>query len=420
MQWQNLVRASVASALACGALAVHGQSLDKTFATFTACDAGFFKSIASDQATWRAVAPIEGNDTAAWIATKNRKAADGNVLELPGKPTVAGLPVTHYLDESSSLSLTSHFYYWGFKISGTVDSVKEKIAPLVYDNKRLRKDDDVYVRTELRTSNKPWAPARTVGGVPPRMLTMERALLIENDADLPNTVKVLCSLQGDLTAEVLGELRPDISPKEYPESIDPELFSKTPANEEILKIVKLAAEGSTQWAPKFKRVTYSQKSGNDETPVTVVNTNDGLLDVTEDYGIFKMRRQMLAGLVQTKSRFNTTGSIYVTKQLDLKLPGDLAKGSVLEYLQTSQNVPTQPGDKASSFGLKCVVGDAFEASKIFSTLTGRAVALQCTDPKGTAQGRAFLEDLGLFVDYTPASGFFGSAKPKYTRFSVEQ
>lgn len=420
MQWQHLVRASVTSALAYGALAAHSQSLDSAFATFTACDAGFFKSIAADQATWRAVAPIDGNDSAAWIATKDRKAVEGNVLALAGKPTVAGLPVTHYLDESSSLSLTSHFYYWGFKLSGTVDSVKEKIAPLVYDNKRLRKDDDVYVRTELRTAYKPWAPARTVGGVPPRMLTMERALLIENDPDMPNTVKVLCSLQGDLTAEALGELRPDIAPKDYPESIDPELFSKTPANEEVLKTVKLAAQNAAQWAPKFKRVTYAYKSGNDETPVTLVNTADGLVEVTEDYGVFKMRRQMLAGLVQTKSRFNTTGSIYVTKQLDLKWPADVAKGSALEYQQTSQSVPTQPGDKASSFGLKCVVGEALEASKIFSTLTGRAVTLQCTDAKGVAQGRAFLEDLGIFIDYTPASGFFGSAKPKYTRFSVER
>lgn len=420
MQSQYLVRASVASALACFALAANSQSLDSTFATFTACDAGFFKSVAADEATWRAVAPIEGNDSAAWIATKDRKNADGNVLALSGKPTVAGLPVTHFLDESSSLNLRSHYYYWGFKLTGTVDTVKEKITPLVYDNKRLRKDDEAFVRTELRTAYKPWAPARTIGGVPPRMLTMERALLIENDPDTPNTVKVLCSLQGDLTAEALGELRPDIAPKDYPEVMDPELFSKTQASEEVLKTVKLAAQSAAQWAPKFKRVTYVYKTGNDETPVTLVSTDDGLIDVTEDYGLFKMRRQMLAGLVQTKSRFNTTGPIFVTKQLNLKLPTELAKGAVLEYQQTSQSLPTEPGDKANTFGLKCVVGEALEASKIFSTLTGRAVTLQCNDAKGAVQGRAFMEDLGIFIEYTPASGFFGSAKPKFTRFSVEQ
>lgn len=420
MQWRNLVRALFASALVCGALTVHGQSLDKAFATFTACDAGLFKSIASDQDSWRALAPIGSNDKVAWIATKDRQASSGNVLEIPSKPTVAGLQVTHFVDESMSLGLTSHFFYWGFKLAGTIESVKEKIAPLVHENERLRKDNDIYVRTELRTATKPWMPARTVGGVPPRMLTMERALLIENDGDTPNTVKVLCSLQGDVTAEVLGELRPDIAPTEYPKSIDPELFTKTPPSEEVLQTLKLAAENGGQWAPKFKRVTYTYKSGSNDTSVTLVNSENGLMDVVEDYGTFKMRRQMLAGLIQTKSRFNTTGAVYLTKKLDLKWPSDLNKGSTLEYQQTSQNEPTQPEDKTSIFGWKCISGDAFEASKIFATLTGRAIALQCTDPKGTAQGKAFLEDLGLFIDYTPASGFFGSATPKFTQFRVER
>lgn len=420
MKKQKLAYVSMAAVLACGAFSADAQSLDKSFTAFTACDASFFKSIATDQATWRAHTPVEGTDTLAWIKTKDRKASGGNVLEIPSKPTVAGLPVTHYLDESLSLGAGSYFYYWGFKLAGTVDSVMEQIKPLVYDNKRLRKDDGAFVRTELKYSGKPWMPVATPGGSVPRATTIERAFLIEKDTDLPNTVKVLCSLQGDLSAEVLQELRPDIAPKDYPETLDPELYNKVQVGDEVMQQIKAVIQKSALWTPKFKRVTYSSANGRSEIPVTLVNTGDGLLSVTEDYGVFKMQRQMLAHFVQTKSRFNAAGSIFVTVKLDLDLPSEFNKGQTLSYQRTGQNMPAETGQTAMTFGLKCVVGDTFEASKIFATLTGRAVALQCTDPKGEAQNMAFLESLGIAIDYTPATGFFGSAKPKYTRFSVEQ
>lgn len=420
MKKQKLAYVSMTAVLACGAFSADAQSLDKSFAAFTACDASFFKSIATDQATWRAHTQVEGTDTLAWIKTKDRKAPGGNVLEIPSKPTVAGLPVTHYLDESSSLGTDSYFYYWGFKLAGTVDSVMEQIKPLVYDNKRLRKDDGAFVRTELKFLGKPWLPAATPSGSVPRAMTIERAFLIEKDTDLPDTVKVLCSLQGDLNAEVLQELRPDIAPKDYPETLDPELFNKVRVGDDVMQQIKAVVQKNALWTPKFKRVTYSSKNGRDETLVTLVNTDDGLLSVTEDYGLFKMQRQMLAGFVQTKSRFNAAGSIFVTEKLDLNLPSELNKGQTLGYQQTSQAMPAETGQKVTTFGLKCVVGDTFEASKIFASLTGRAVELQCTNAKGEAQNKAFLESLGIVITYTPATGFFGSAKPKYTRFSIEQ
>lgn len=411
---------SIAAVLTCGAFSTNAQSLEKSFEAFTACDASFFKSIAADQTVWQAHAPLEGTGTLAWIKTKDRKATGGNVLEIPSKPTVAGLPVTHYLDESLSLGSTSHFYYWGFKVAGTLDTVMEKIKPLVHDSKRLRKDDGAFVRTELKMADKPWSAARTTGGSAPRMLTMERAFLIEKDTEVPDTVKVLCSLQGDLSADVLRELRPDISPKDYPETLDPDLFNKLQAGDEVMKSIKTAAEKSDLWKPKFKRITYTYKSGRDETPVTLVNTGDGLLSVMEDYGVFKMHRQTLAGFVQTKSRFNATGPVFVTQKLDLNLPSDLNRGDTLSYQQTNMDVPAEADRKANTFGLKCVAGEAFEASKIFPSLAGRAIPLQCTNLKGEAQNKAFLEALGIAIEYTPATGFFGSAKPTYTRFNVEQ
>lgn len=95
MQSSKLGRVAVTSALLLGAFSANAQSLDKVFSNFSACDSGFFKAIATDKTALGAVAPIEGNDLVAWISTKDRKAADGNVLPLQGAPTVAGLPNTN-------------------------------------------------------------------------------------------------------------------------------------------------------------------------------------------------------------------------------------------------------------------------------------------------------------------------------------
>jgi hypothetical protein len=420
MKKQNLACAFITAVTACGVTSVQAQSLDTSFAAFTACDASFFKSIAADRAAWSAHVALDGSDTVAWIKTPDRATAGGNVLPIPGTPTIAGLPLTHYLDESMSLGATSHYYYWGFKVAGTVDSVVEKIKPLVADSKRLRKDGDVFVRTELKFFGKPWLPIATPGGSVPQAQTVERAFLIENDEDTPNTVKVLCSLQGDLSADVLQDLRPDIATKDYPATLDPELFNKVQASDEIMKTIKDAAAKSPLWTPKFKRVTYSYKGSRYDIPVTLVNAGDGMLNVTENYTLFKMNRQMLAGLLQTKSRYNASGAVFRTEKLDLSLPSELNPGDTLSFEQGSRPVPADASEKDNVFGLKCVAGEAFEASKIFSTLPGRAITLQCTDLKGDVRSKAFLEAVGIAIDYTPASGFFGSAKPKYTQFSIEQ
>jgi hypothetical protein len=405
--------------LAAAALPVNAESIDKSITAFTACDAGFFKTVSAEASAWRTHTEIAGADGLAWIKTNDRNATGGNVSEIPGKPVVAGLTITHYLDEASNLGSIGQYYYWGFKVSGTLDSVAEQIKPLVSNNTRLRKDDGVYVRTELKFAGKPWLPIATQGGRAPRPFTVERAFLIEKDPELPNTVKVLCSLQGDITAEILQELRPDIDPKNYPVQLDSKLFEKTPPGEQALQAVRAATAGNPLWKPNFKRLAYSYATGSGETPVELVNNGDGLVTVSENYTFFKVTRLMSGGFVQLKSRMNSNGSVYVTDQLTFEVPAKFEKGDVLGFTQTSRIEPVDSDRKPSPTTLSCVVGEPFEASKIFGSLQGRAIGLTCTRDNKGKESKAFIENLGVVVDYKPA-GLFGNSIPRYTRFNVEQ
>ena len=93
---------------------------------------------------------------------------------------------------------------------------------------------------------------------------------------------------------------------------------------------------------------------------------------------------------------------------------------MLGFKQTSRIEPMDSDKKPSSTSLSCVVGESFEASKIFASLQGRAIGLTCTRDNKEKTGKALIESLGVVVDYTPAAGFFGRSTPRYTRFSVEQ
>ena len=399
--------------------APHAQSVEDTFRAFTACDAGLFQSIAHNKPEWRKHADLSGNESVAWISTPDRQAVGGNVRALSTPPEVAGLPLTHYVDESEHWGSNSHLYRWGFKVMGSLAMVANKLTPLVLDKEHLLEDEGGYLRTELKFSGKPWLPLTTPSSAAPQPLTVTRTLTLEKDPALPNTVQVLCTLQGDVSAEVLQTLRPDIDPKEYPATLDPELFGKVQLGDAVLQAVQQTTRQSPLWLPKFKRIRYAYASNGSENSVVVENMGNGLLEATENYNLFTVHRQTLAGLVQTKSRFNDSGSVALTQSISLNLPSTIRPGDTLGFQLLGQSAPAQADAQTWTMALQCTAGKAFDAADIFETLPGRAIRLRCYNEKNEARSKVLLESLGLVIDYTPSSSIFSSAKPQYTQFSIE-
>ncbi|MSQ20464.1 MAG: hypothetical protein EXR39_13110 [Betaproteobacteria bacterium] len=85
---------------------------------------------------------------------------------------------------------------------------------LIWEGKRLRKDNAVHVRSEIwdhKKAAKDWVSAIAVADRAPAAGTVERVLLIEPFDEDKSLTRFGCSLQGAVTPEILRTVRPDLS-----------------------------------------------------------------------------------------------------------------------------------------------------------------------------------------------------------------
>jgi hypothetical protein len=421
MNKQKIFGLLVSALLAGTSLSGCAQSVEKSLAGLTACDARFFTAVAQEQTAWRKRVELAGTDTLAWFNLPDRRSRRGNSVPFTTPAQASGLTITHYVDDASAIDFSGRHYAWGFKVAGSVDTVMQSLRPLVRDARRVRRDDGRFFRTEVKLPGMPWLASATTLGSMPKPLTAQRTFLVEQDAELPNSVRVVCLLHGAVSADLLRDLRPDIDAKAYPANVDVDLFSKIAPSVEVVQAVRSASENNSKWAPKFRRLTYAYQTGRGRFSEVVENNGDGLVTITEDYTSFKIKRLSSGGLVQLKARMNDgSSSVYLTDSLTLSLPEEFNSGDGLSFTQTITAVPGQVDSPPKITGMDCTVGEAFDASEIFATLAGRAIALRCLNDKGEPQGRALLETLGLVVIYTRSDDSSRSAQPRYTRFDVER
>ena len=93
------------------------------------------------------------------------------------------------------------YYSWGVLASGSPPAISATIKPMITDGSRLRKDGDVFVRSELRgvtDLNGAWTKNDTLAsGTIPKRNTVERVFLVEQAGDkYPGVTRIGCSLQG--------------------------------------------------------------------------------------------------------------------------------------------------------------------------------------------------------------------------------
>jgi hypothetical protein len=404
------------------------QSLDETFRKFSACDAGFFKSLKTEATNFKDLAPIEVKGDHAWFKVANRKKDKENSLALASKPTIANLPVVSFIDETSDMESMGLFYYWGFTVEGKYDEVLEKIKPLIFENNRLRKDGNHSVRSELKIGNAAWRSVNLNSGNIPRRFVTERVFLVEPDTK-PNIVKLLCSVQGTIDASVLNNLRPDIDPNDYPLRIQESLINSVNLSNANLEIFKKATESSPFLTPKFKQINFTSISkGRTDTVIDtkLVLNGNGLIDTYEDMGVFKFERQYFSNLVQTKYRFmglGTSATVAMADEVTVEFPKTLNKNEKITYFSLLKDNPRAKDSKDSPQKAECTIGDQIDAKTIHANITGMAWFVSCVRDGDSSRkpepfSKAFIEDLGIFIDFTPGKGLFGSPQPIYTKFEI--
>ncbi len=282
----------------------------------------------------------------------------------------------------------------------------------------------MYARTEIKIPGSRWLPLATSSNTPTGLRKIERVLLIEPHETLKDVVRVSCSLQGGVTADVLKEIRPDIAPKDYPKQLNATWFEDMQIPEGVAKVAY-----NTTLTPRFKKLsyTYNRKktdSSRVEDSVTVeMEAQDRLVQVREIYSpSFNVQRLMLAGMVQLKSRMNGIGDGggALTTDLKLSLPATFSKGAKLSVYEVMKMQPSRVGEKEAQVSIFCDVAEEFEATKVFPTLTGRAFKLSCTsEKKNDITTKIFLEDLGITVDLNSRSEY-GYWTYEYTQFTIER
>lgn len=371
-------------------------ALTETLKALTHCDANFFASLNTHRDAWGAIAPIEQRKDAAWIAVKNRGSNPENSVPLRSTPIVAGMKLLSYVDESSDLGQLGHYYYWGFIVEGGVDEVARRLAPLMEQPGQLQNIGSSYVRSELKVGDQ-WRLIQPQPGTAPGSKRVERILIVEAEGKQGTQSRVNCSLQGAVDGAMLAQLRPDITPADYPQPQPDTSIAGVAVPEGVLKRLD-----SPLLKPKFKTLsyTYATRTGDaiKDRPVTVEYTADGaLLKKNEIYNeAFHVERLTQAGLIQLKSKMNGIGDgrVLLTRELEVKAPTSWSPGETLSTRLVMEEVPARPTDKPMKQSTTCTVGQRFPARQVFTSLTGDAIALECD--QGTSKtSAAFIEDLGV-------------------------
>lgn len=176
------------------------------------CDGAFFSSVASDRAAMSAVSPLSTSSGPAAFAVPERRHPVESRVIFKQPLNAGGLSVIGYFDEISELPQGMSSYSWGFLVAATVEATSSTLGPLVWEAARLRKDGEVFVRSEVWRHAAPeqgWARVITESGLP-KQGTVERVLLVEPYDGETRFIRLGCSIQGNVTDRLLRELRPDL------------------------------------------------------------------------------------------------------------------------------------------------------------------------------------------------------------------
>lgn len=225
-----------ASLAAFAASAQSPSTLEDSVRDLSKCDASFFRLVGQSRAEMALLGPLVGNGSAMSFAVPDRRHPTRSRVMFERPVVVRGLNIVGFFDEQAEFDLGMSAYSWGYLIENrvenresngdpatteksvqkivekTIEKTAEAWKPLVWEAERLRHGDEVYVRSEVHSHDRPaagWARVATQSGLPkPR--TVERVLLIEPYDGETRFIRFGCSIQGHVVDPIVRELRPDL------------------------------------------------------------------------------------------------------------------------------------------------------------------------------------------------------------------
>lgn len=174
--------------------------------TLTRCDTTFFSEIYHQRARLSRVAPLTiDKHEQAWF----KAPADGNRTVWFAQPLrELNLTLSGYYLQTSDLNEINYgkYYYWGLIFKESPEEVMSRLDHLTW----IKAGDDYISQAMIKAdANSAWGKnAQAVSGIAPEKESTEKLLMISKDK---KGTLMLCSVQGNVTPEILTTLRPDLS-----------------------------------------------------------------------------------------------------------------------------------------------------------------------------------------------------------------
>ncbi|POW55704.1 hypothetical protein C3408_17545 [Candidatus Pantoea alvi] len=173
--------------------------------SLTQCDTTFFSEIYHQRTTLSRVAPLTIDGHYAWF----KASAEGNGSLWFAQPLrELNLTLTGYFLQTSDLNKINYgnYYYWGLIFKETPDEVKSRLNGLSWS----KTDEGYFSQAMIKAdASSAWEKNRqAVSGIAPAKESTEKLLMIEKGKE---GTLLLCSLQGNVTPDMLAALRPDLT-----------------------------------------------------------------------------------------------------------------------------------------------------------------------------------------------------------------
>ena len=180
----------------------------------SSCDATFFRAMKQESSVLENRGTLVQKGEIAYWKVPDRKVDENSVLMF-STPIDGKVQLLGYFDDIVDLESMGLYYSWGFLASGSPETIAKIIKPVVVDGNRLRRDGEIFVRSEIRNvavSNGEWIKNDGLSsGTIPKNNTVERVFLLEEAGEkYPGVTRITCSLQGSVSAQLLTSERPDI------------------------------------------------------------------------------------------------------------------------------------------------------------------------------------------------------------------
>jgi hypothetical protein len=227
MLFKKFTTLACASLFSCGVFAQDNipSVTDKIVDTFLECDNQFFQNLSENKELFSEYVDLTTKNDVTYIPVESIYQQDKDKINFKKPLNYRGLTITGYQNIFIPTSLSGQYYYWGFIFDNSQEEILNALSDIKwsnYNDKTYIANPTIYDRNAkpAEWQDNPYA----IDGVAPRLATIEKSLYLENINNNQN--RIFCSIQGDLTKDLLYKYRPDMKPldeqmeKEHQEKID--------------------------------------------------------------------------------------------------------------------------------------------------------------------------------------------------------